>query len=122
MRPLARWHDWAIFTLGLWLAVSPWLIGYAWHPAATANAAMAGLALALLAQFEASCELSMGWLDFGAGVWLVAAPFVLAFDGLPVAAATSVAVGAAVAALAASCFELGPILRLLGGGAQGIRR
>ena len=110
MRPLARWQEWAIFSLGLWLAVSPWLVGYAWHPAATANAALAGLALALAAHFEASCEVSIEWLHLGAGLWLLVAPFLLGFDGVPVAAADSVAVGAAVAVLAASSLEIRKLL------------
>lgn len=110
MRPLALWQDWAVFSLGLWLAVSPWLLGYASHPAATANAALAGLALALAAHFEASCEVSIEWLHLGAGLWLLVAPFVLGFDDLAVAAADSVAVGAAVAALAASSLELLKVL------------
>lgn len=106
MRPLPRWQDWAIFSLGLWLAVSPWLVGYASQPGATANAALAGLALALAAHFEVSCEVSIDWLHLGAGLWLLIAPFLLGFDDVPVAAANSVAVGAAVAALAASSLEL----------------
>ena len=106
MRPKACWQHWAIFALALWLAVSPWLVGYAGRAAATANAAVAGLALALAAHFEASCELSVEWLNFAAGAWLIAAPFLLGFDSDGVAAASSVAVGAAVAGLAASSLEL----------------
>lgn len=105
-RPLARWQDWAIFVLGLWLAVSPWLLGYAAYPAATGNAAFAGLALALAAHFEASCEISINWLNLGVGVWLLAAPFLLGFDAVAVAVANCVAVGAAVTALAASALDL----------------
>ena len=105
-RPFARWHHWAIFATALALAVSPWLLGYAWHAAATANAAVAGLALALTAHIEASCELSLEWLNFAAGLWRVAAPFVLGFTAVPLAAASSAAVGAAVAALAAAALLL----------------
>lgn len=106
MRPNARWQDWAIFSVGLWLAVSPWLAGYASQPAATANAAVVGLLLALAGHFEASCELSVEGLNLAAGLWLLIAPFVLDFDALAVATTNSIAVGAAVAALAASSLEL----------------
>ena len=119
MRAVARWQDWAIFSLGLWLAVSPWLAGYGSHSPATANAAFAGLALALAAHFEASCEVSIEWLHLGAGLWLLVAPFLLGFDDLPVAAANSIAVGAAVAALAASSLEL---LKALTSASHGLRR
>lgn len=123
MKALARWQDWAVFTVGLWLAVSPWLAGYAAQPAATANAAAVGLLLALVAHFEASCELSIDWLHLGAGLWLLAAPFLLGFDGIALAAANSVAVGAAVAALAASSLELDrELVKLLLSASHTIRR
>ena len=33
MQPItARWQEWASFALGLWLAMSPWLCGYADQP------------------------------------------------------------------------------------------
>jgi len=28
MTRTARWQDWTAFALGLWLAVSPWIVGY----------------------------------------------------------------------------------------------
>jgi hypothetical protein len=120
---LTRWQDWAIFATGLALAVSPWLLDYAWHPAATANAAVAGLAIALSAHFEASCEMSSDWMHLGAGLWLVAAPFALGFAALPLAAASSIAVGAAIVALAASVLELDRgLLKLIGASSHLIRR
>ncbi|HEX4927836.1 MAG TPA: SPW repeat protein [Burkholderiales bacterium] len=106
MSALTRWHGWAVFALALWLAVSPWLTGYSEHAAATANAAALGLLLALAAHVEASCELSLQWLNLGGGIWLLMAPFVLGFDDLPLAAAHCVAVGAAASALAASSLHL----------------
>lgn len=118
-----RWQDWAIFATALSLAVSPWLLDYAWHPAATANAALAGLALSLAAHFEASCEMSIDWLNLGAGLWLIAAPFVLGFAGQPLATASSLAVGAAVVALVASALELDRgFLKLIGASSHVIRR
>jgi hypothetical protein len=103
----ARWQEWASFALGLWLAVSPWIVGYAEHEAATANAAFVGLALALASHFEATFDhISSEWLNLGIGVWLVAAPFVLGFGAAPVAAANSIAVGTFVTALAGSALSL----------------
>jgi len=104
----AKWQDWASFALGLWLAVSPWIAGYSEHEAATANAIVLGLALALGSHFECvACadELRAEWLNLAAGIWLVCAPFILEF-GSTVAAANSVAVGAFVALLAASALSL----------------
>jgi hypothetical protein len=102
-----RWQDWASFSLGLWLAMSPWLLDYSGDEAATANAASVGLVLALGSHFEVAFdEISVEWLNFAAGIWLLAAPFVLGFSGRPDAAANSVAVGTLAALLAASALSL----------------
>jgi len=107
MAASAKWQDWAIFTLGLWLAVSPWLLGFAHSEAATANAACVGLLIALGSHFELSFDcVSVEWLNAFAGACLVLAPFVLGFDTVPAAAANAVAVGAMVLALAASALSL----------------
>lgn len=107
MSATARWQEWASFALGLWLAVSPWVVGYTDHEAATANAAFVGLALALASHFEATFDdVSAEWLNLGIGLWLVAAPFVLGFASATVATANSIAVGTLVAVLAGSALSL----------------
>jgi hypothetical protein len=107
MNTAARWQDWASFTLGLWLALSPWIVGYTEHESATGNAVFLGLALALGCHFEAACDLAASeWLNLAAGLWLVIAPFVVGFSSVHVAAANSIAVGSLVAVLAASALSL----------------
>lgn len=104
---MQRWQDWASFALGLWLAVSPWLADYAAPDAATANAAVCGLTLALVAHFGFSCDhLSCEWLNLGGGLWLLAAPFVLGFEANHVAAVNSIAVGAFIALFSAWALQL----------------
>jgi hypothetical protein len=102
-----KWQDWASFALGLWLALSPWAVGYAEHEVATMNAIFVGLALALASHFEcvACDDMPMEWTNLAAGVWLVCAPFTLEL-GSRVAAVNSIAVGASVALLAASALSL----------------
>lgn len=101
-----RWQEWAGFVLGLWLAVSPWVAGYAGHPAATANAVFLGLGLSLGSHFQAALDECGGqWLNLAAGVWLIAAPFFLGFDDT-VATATSLCVGSFVAVLAGSALSV----------------
>jgi hypothetical protein len=103
----AKWQEWASFALGLWLAVSPWAMDYAAHDAATANAIFVGLALALGSHFQAALDQCPGeWLNLAAGLWLVAAPFVLGFAADKVATATSISVGSFVALLAGSSLSL----------------
>jgi hypothetical protein len=116
MATTARWQEWAGFFLGLWLAVSPWVVGYVDNGAATANAAFVGLALALASHFEASFDEVAGeWLNLGAGLWLLAAPFLLGFFAPTAAAANCLAVGACVTGLAASALQLDKgIARLFG--------
>ncbi len=94
--------------LGLWLAVSPWVLDYSHHEAATANAAFMGLALALGTHFEVSFDaLSAEWLNVMAGAWLIIAPVMLGFTAASeAAAANSIAVGALIAVLAASVMSL----------------
>lgn len=107
MTATARWQDWAGYVLGLWLAVSPWLLGYADQAPATANAAFVGLALALASHFEASFDEVAGqWLNLAAGLWLLAAPFALGFAGPTAPAANCLAVGACITGLAASALQL----------------
>jgi hypothetical protein len=102
-----HWQDWANYGLALWLAVSPWLADYATHDAATANAAVCGLALAVIAHFGGTCEhMSCEWVNLGGGLWLVAAPFVLGFSGHHVAAMNCIAVGACIAFLSAWALHL----------------
>jgi SPW repeat-containing protein len=107
MAAAAKWQDWASFALGLWLAVSPWIAGYSEHNAATANAIVLGLALALGSHFEcvACYELRAEWLNLVAGIWLICAPFTIEF-GSRVAAVNSIAVGAFITLLAASALSL----------------
>lgn len=101
------WQGWAGFALGLWLALSPWIAGYAANDAATANAASVGVALALFSHFQAGFgEAAVQWLNLACGLWLLAAPVLLPMAHVPVAAANCLAVGALVVGLAASALEL----------------
>lgn len=107
MTATAKWQDWASFVLGLWLAMSPWVLEYSDNEAATANAAFMGLALALGSHFEVSFdERQAEWFNLAAGLWLVLAPFLLGFSSAPAVAANCIAVGAGVSGLAASAMSL----------------
>lgn len=109
--PPARWQEWTSFALGLWLAVSPWALGYAHFDAATANAAFAGLAIALGSHFDASFDEGRAdWFNMAAGLWLVLAPFLFGYGHLIGATVNSIAVGTAVAWLASSALSLQKIL------------
>lgn len=103
----ARWQEWTSFALGLWLAMSPWICGYEEQHPATANAAFLGIALALGSHFEASMDAARAqWLNLLAGAWLIAAPFVLGFNGAVVPTVNCIAVGTLVVVLAGSALSL----------------
>lgn len=44
-----KWHHWTIFGIGVWLILSPWVLGFAEVNLAMWNAVIAGALLALLA-------------------------------------------------------------------------
>ena len=49
---LQEWEEWVNLALGLWLAVSPWVLGFAGLAAAMWTHVGAGLAVAILAAVE----------------------------------------------------------------------
>lgn len=77
-----RWQDWANVAFGLWLIVSPFVLGYmdtetqaATHSYAI-GVAVVVFALAALYRFYRWEE----GVNLALGLWLIAAPFVLGFS------------------------------------------
>ncbi len=102
-----RWQDWAGFLLGLWLAISPWALGFSDQQAATANAAVIGITLAVVSLFEVGLsELADEWLKIAVGLWLVCSPFVLGHGANHLATINAVGVGILVALFAAWAMSL----------------
>ena len=97
--PPRQWEDWVSWGLGFWLLIAPWTLRFDLEPAATHAAVITGVLLILveaitLSAFRAWEE----WLNVILGLWLIAAPWVIAASG---AAATNfIIVGLVVLALA----------------------
>ncbi len=95
------WEDWVDMVLGAWLAMSPWILGFAaTDGGATRNGLIVGIAIALLSGstfliYNAIEE----WLDLLLGVWLIVSPWVLGSSGNGSVVANFVIVGAVVAGL-----------------------
>ena len=89
-----QWEDWVGITLGAWMLVSPWVVGFSGHEAATMNALVMGtiLVLAELLELQAH-EMVEEWIDLVAGLWLIISPFALGFASLTAAAVSTIAVG-----------------------------
>jgi hypothetical protein len=54
------WEELVSVVLGVWLAVSPWVLGFTGHPAALWNAAVAGVLVALLALWVLGSDKDIG--------------------------------------------------------------
>jgi len=95
------WEDWVDMVLGLWLAISPWVLGFAATDAgATRNAVIVGIVIGVLSGstfliYNAIEE----WLDAVLGIWLIVSPWVLSASGNGAVVADFVIVGAIVAGL-----------------------
>ena len=101
------WIDWTNLVLGAVLLVSPWL-GLGGGGSVAANAVVCGFVVACaagaaLAKPSLGAERTNAWV----GVWLMVAPWVLAFSGNAGATWTSITIG-----LAITCFAGIQITRL----------
>jgi heme/copper-type cytochrome/quinol oxidase subunit 3 len=57
------WEEWTEVALGLWMILSPWLLGFAAAGAATANAVVCGLVVIALALWVLATDKDYGgWL------------------------------------------------------------
>ena len=95
-------EDWLGIALGVWMLVSPWALGYSAESAASMNALFLGCILIFLELLNLDAHEDLEEkLDIVAGLWLVAAPFLLGFSSAFAAAANAMAVGALTIAFAA---------------------
>lgn len=54
------WEEWASFAIGIWLAISPWVLGFNSIAAATWNAVIVGLVVAALAMWALGTDRDIG--------------------------------------------------------------
>jgi hypothetical protein len=96
-----RWKDAANLVLGAWLAISPWVLGYAAEMAAAWNAHVVGLIIAVaagaaLVAFQKWEE----WTNAALGAWLIVSPYLLGFGESAYALWNQTIVGLLVGGLA----------------------
>ncbi|HET6741024.1 MAG TPA: SPW repeat protein [Kribbella sp.] len=80
---VAQAIDGLTFLTGLYLAISPWVVGFNAMPSLTGNNLIVGIALALLAVGFASAYgrmHGMAWVAPLVGVWTIIAPWVVSGD------------------------------------------
>jgi hypothetical protein len=96
-----RWQHAVNFLLGICLIVSPWVLSYADQTAAAWNAAVTGLAIAVVA-----ASTLLAYHEWGERItavlaaWLLVSPYVLGFNTMIAASWTHFVGGGLVAVLA----------------------
>jgi hypothetical protein len=86
--------------LGLFLLISPWVVGFS--GAASSNAVISGIIIAILSIAALSAFARWEeWLNLLLGLWVIVSPWALEFAGSNAATSVHVIVGIAVAVLAA---------------------
>jgi hypothetical protein len=96
-----RWQDQVILLLGIWLFVSPWVLGYASDSPQAINAYIAGVVIAALAAFD--LYKTYAWavmVNLLAGLWVAVSPWVPAVADRGAMLTNNVIVGIAVVVLA----------------------
>ncbi|MER7506536.1 SPW repeat protein [Nonomuraea pusilla] len=99
------------FMLGLYLAISPWVIGFNGRATLTVNNLIVGIAMAVLAVgFTSAYGRTHGvtWVMPVLGVWTIIAPWVLPEHGATTSVIiTNVITGALIIACGAACVGIG---------------
>ena len=80
MRKTARAPSWINMALGMWVLVSPWLLGFTESGGATANALVTGLAITMVATLAVATSYpTASWGNLLLAAWLFASPWVLGY-------------------------------------------
>ena len=99
-----RWQDVVNILMGLWIATSPWVLGFPGsHYAAMWNALVVGIAIIVLELVDIDWPAYWEeWLSIALGAWLIASPWMFGFVDNRVGTMSSVASGIIVMVLSAS--------------------
>ncbi len=95
------WEDWVDMVLGVWLAISPWVLDFVdSDPGATRNALIVGIAVAALSALTfLAYSVIEEWVDVVLGLWLILSPWAVSGLHSPKVVADFVIVGVLVLAL-----------------------
>ncbi len=98
--------SWLVAVAGLWEVLAPFILGYSATTIAMWNAVIVGVVLIVLAVWAALSEnvrldQNLEWIGAVVGVWLIVAPFILAYSPTVVAMWNDIIVGIVVIMLTA---------------------
>lgn len=86
--------SWINLILGIWLIISPSLVGYsASHPPAGNSVILGILLIASSWWILVTDTIEVGWFQILCGIWLIIAPFILGYHALTSAMSNDVIVG-----------------------------
>lgn len=90
-----RWQDWTNVVFGIWLFLSPFILGYSIEGGAAAwNHYILGIAVtvfAIIALYDT--QVWEEWINLILGAWLIISPFILGFTEQPAALWNSIILG-----------------------------
>jgi hypothetical protein len=116
--PLAQFADGLVFLTGLYLAISPWVVGFAGMRGIAVNDLITGVALALVGAGRASAygrTHGMAWVAPIVGIWTIITPWVIhggIASGVTTGTiASNVAVGAVAVAAGLAAMSVGTLPR-----------
>jgi hypothetical protein len=96
------WQDWLSLVLGIWLLVSPWVIGREASDSLISNAYVMGLALTAFAVTAlVAFRLWEEWVTLILGAWLLVSPWFLGFNAVSLLTWNTVLIGIVVTVCAA---------------------
>ena len=80
MGKTARAPSWINMAIGMWVLVSPWLLGFTESGGATANAVVTGLAITMVATLAVvRSSPSASWGNLLLAIWLFVSPWVVGY-------------------------------------------
>lgn len=100
MKHVKHWQDPANVLLGIWLVVSPWVLGFQGETVAMVNTVVVGLVLGAVALGATLVPQAWEeWSEAALGVWLAASAWILGFAMVEAAMVNAVLSGIVIAVL-----------------------
>ncbi len=100
----AKTLNWVIAVAGVWEVLAPFILSYSQTKTAMWDAMIIGIVLAVLGAWaglanETKTVKALSWVNAVLGLWLVIAPFILAYSGVAAAMWNDIIVGIIVVVL-----------------------
>ena len=101
IKQMKHWQDPVNAVIGVWLMISPWVLGFQNSSPALSNSLIIGMALLATALGAILVPSAWEeWTEVGLGVWMVLAPWMFGFSNLGLATANALVSGVLILALA----------------------